>query len=177
MDSYDDIAHYYDDLFNEHIDIAENRAIAAMLTPYLYNKTILDIGCGTGLLLELFTLDPKKYVGIDPSEKMLDIAREKFKFFEFRQEKFEHYIGFTDVAVSLFGSVSYIHWDVYEKITQVCNKYFLMFYKEDYEPKTYYKTQKHFKHYHLTYYDLFNGFPNAEILSFQNFYIVTNMFV
>lgn len=177
MDSYDSIAHCYDDLFNERIDIAENRAIAAMLTPYLYDKTILDIGCGTGLLLDMFSLKPDKYIGIDPSEKMLDIAREKHAPFLFKQEKFEHYIGFTDVAVSLFGSVSYVHWDVYEKITQVCNKYFLMFYKDDYEPKTYHKTQKHFKHIKMTYYDLFCSFPDAEILSFQNFHIVTNMFV
>ena len=177
MSSYNDIAHFYDDLFNEDIDIAENRAISAMLTPYLYNKTILDIGCGTGLLLELFTLNPNKYLGIDPSEKMLDIAREKFNTFKFKQEKFEEYIGFTDVVVSLFGSMSYISPDFLEKVTQVCDKYFLMFYKKNYNPKTYYKTQVQFDHYKLSKMDLFHLYPDGVTLQFQNYNIVTNMFV
>ena len=177
MSSYNDIAHFYDDLFNEYIDIAENRAISAMLTPYLYDKTILDVGCGTGLLLELFTLNPNKYLGIDPSEKMLDIAREKFPSFKFKQEKFEEYIGFTDVSVSLFGSMNYVSPDFLKKVPQICSKYFLMFYKEDYNPKTYYKTQVQFDHNKLSQMDLFHLYPDGVTLQFQNYNIVTNMFV
>ena len=39
---------------------------------------VLDLGCGTGLLLELLALQPEDYLGIDPSQKMLDELRRKF---------------------------------------------------------------------------------------------------
>ncbi|MFQ8804141.1 MAG: class I SAM-dependent methyltransferase [Alistipes indistinctus] len=29
--------------------------------------SILDVGCGTGLLIELVNITPSKYVGVDPS--------------------------------------------------------------------------------------------------------------
>ncbi len=44
------------------------------------NIEILDIATGTGdLAIELLTLNPKRIVGIDISEQMLEIAKEKFK--------------------------------------------------------------------------------------------------
>ena len=48
------------------------------LLPDLKNKTVVDLGCGTGIftfLLERF--EPEKIIGIDLSEEMLKIADEK----------------------------------------------------------------------------------------------------
>lgn len=42
-------------------------------------ESLLDAGCGTGAMLQLFCKDcpNKKYVGIDLSEKMIQVARKK----------------------------------------------------------------------------------------------------
>lgn len=176
MDSYDSIADIYDTLFDDDYSMKENRAIANMLTPYLYNKSILDIGCGTGLLLDMFSLKPDKYIGIDPSEKMLDIAREKHPPFLFKQEKFEEYIGYTDVAVSLFGSMNYVDIEYQQKILQICNRYFLMYYKDGYFPQTYKATGLNPNKKDITYNDLCNLFWKYNIFEFNNFYILTSLF-
>jgi ubiquinone/menaquinone biosynthesis C-methylase UbiE len=40
-------------------------------------KTILDVGCGTGALCSVLNDKGLKVTGVDPAEKMLNIAREK----------------------------------------------------------------------------------------------------
>jgi len=40
-------------------------------------KTILDVGCGTGALCSVLKDKGLKVTGIDPAEKMLNVAREK----------------------------------------------------------------------------------------------------
>lgn len=40
-------------------------------------KTILDVGCGTGALCSVLNYMGLKVTGVDPAEKMLNIAREK----------------------------------------------------------------------------------------------------
>ncbi len=44
---------------------------------------ILDLGCGNGRLVELFKGKPIEYFGIDNSEKLIEIARQKFPGQEF----------------------------------------------------------------------------------------------
>ena len=44
------------------------------------NSKVLDIACGTGIMFdELIKLKVKKIVGIDISDKMIEIAKEKYK--------------------------------------------------------------------------------------------------
>ncbi|WP_130838529.1 class I SAM-dependent methyltransferase [Lachnoclostridium sp. Marseille-P6806] len=50
------------------------------LLPDLRGKTIVDLGCGTGIFTFLLEKsDPSKLIGIDLSEEMLQIARDKAK--------------------------------------------------------------------------------------------------
>lgn len=43
------------------------------------NENIIDVGCGNGRLLKILSSYPDiKYFGIDPSEKLIDYAREDF---------------------------------------------------------------------------------------------------
>jgi ubiquinone/menaquinone biosynthesis C-methylase UbiE len=43
---------------------------------YIKNKTVLDIGCGFGWSAFVFSkLHPKKFIGVDPSEECLQVAR------------------------------------------------------------------------------------------------------
>jgi len=50
--------------------------------PKLQSLSILDIGCGTGTLTQLF--DNKKYLGFDIDKKAIFYAREKFPEYKFK---------------------------------------------------------------------------------------------
>jgi len=49
---------------------------------------ILDLGCGNGRFVELFKNKGVKYIGIDVSEKLIEIARKKYP-----EEKFQVFDG------------------------------------------------------------------------------------
>lgn len=57
--------------FNNVIEIVKNELD---ITEF---KTILDVGCGTGALCSVLNDKGLKVTGVDPAEKMLNIAREK----------------------------------------------------------------------------------------------------
>lgn len=48
---YDEIADKYDNIFRDERSLVENREVGDMLPPL--SGSILDIGCGTGLLTEI----------------------------------------------------------------------------------------------------------------------------
>lgn len=55
------------------------------LNPYFLEgkKSVLDLGCGTGLAIDYLHCDPKDYKGVDYSTEMLEIARKKFPDHQF----------------------------------------------------------------------------------------------
>jgi ubiquinone/menaquinone biosynthesis C-methylase UbiE len=78
--NWDEMAKAYED-FTEKEDsysyAIEWPCIKKML-PQLHNKRILDLGCGTGRFAFLFEEEkPLSVLGVDLSEQMLNIAREK----------------------------------------------------------------------------------------------------
>lgn len=80
---FDSIAHSYDllnHLLSLGIDRRWRRAAIASLRPYC-PKTVLDVATGTGdfALLAARMLRPERLVGIDLSEGMLGVGREKVK--------------------------------------------------------------------------------------------------
>ncbi len=111
--AYDDLAEGYDDYHVDGKSQAENRLIADYLQSYIKSDDlIVDLGCGTGLLLDLVSLPPERYIGVDISPGMLKYARAKHPGYRFELgdiEKPIEALGATkvDLAVSLFGSASY----------------------------------------------------------------------
>ena len=75
VNQYDAIAESYDSLFKDEVSIEENNKIASML--FDVPGIILDVGCGTGLFLDILKVSPDEYFGIDPSNKMLEVFRKK----------------------------------------------------------------------------------------------------
>jgi SAM-dependent methyltransferase len=67
---YDSVAACYDAHFDRPVDRWEDERLAAILRPYVQGKNVLDLGCGTGWLLDHLT--PAGYVGVDVSQAMLD---------------------------------------------------------------------------------------------------------
>ncbi|HEU4988860.1 MAG TPA: class I SAM-dependent methyltransferase [Gemmatimonadaceae bacterium] len=87
--------------------------MARWLAPYVADAgMVIDLGCGTGLLLDLLRVAPDHYYGIDISEGMLARARQKHPAHRFLAGDIEAPIrgiadGRADLVVSLFGSISY----------------------------------------------------------------------
>lgn len=139
--AYDRIAPAYDTLFTDAGSLSENEAVIAALGD-LSAKSVLDIGCGTGLLLDYVT--PARYVGIDPSAGMLRIMASKHQgavtqcatcaeFLQLAPERF-------DLAVALFGVGSYLTAADLHGLRDVADAVFVMGYRPGYTPLTYRRT-------------------------------------
>lgn len=172
---YDDIAVKYDTLFCDKTSYAENREVGEMLPPL--NGSVLDIGCGTGLLTEIVAIEPSRYKGIDPSKGMLEQFVKKHPEYEsclinapfdgrnLNCKKFDN-------IIALFGSPSYLPYIAVMAIANSKANKFLMFYKEEYHPVTYEKCDVEFKHYYYSKKSLSMLFGNEHVKEYHNYLIV-----
>ena len=69
MSQYDAIADAYDGHFGRPVDSWEDDRLAARLVPLVTCRDVLDLGCGTGWLLD--HTSPGSYTGVDCSAPML----------------------------------------------------------------------------------------------------------
>jgi SAM-dependent methyltransferase len=178
-EQYNKIAYEYDNVFVDEFSLKENVVVTNMfkqiITPEM---SILDVGSGTGMLLDYIDVLPEKYVGIDPSYPMIKISKEKYPEYIkcFKYDKFETHHKKYDFVVSLFGSMNYVIdlflENLYEKLNPD-GKYFLMFYKEKYSPIT--KTKKELYHYKYDKSALKSIYTDCTLIEFNNYYIVTNI--
>lgn len=174
---YDDIAVKYDDLFRDERSLVENREVGAMLPPL--KGSILDIGCGTGLLTEIYNVSPNDYLGIDPSNGMLSQFKAKHPEFTDRliNSPFTGH-GFAgkkfDNIIALFGSPSYLSAYALIAISKSNARKFLMFYKEDYHPVTYEKCDVEFRHNIYSKKVLEHIFGKNTISEYHNYIIVND---
>jgi ubiquinone/menaquinone biosynthesis C-methylase UbiE len=103
VEGYNTWAPTYDEEKNPLIALEEN--ITLDLIGNVRNKRVLDVGCGTGRYCELLANRGAKVVGIDPSSKMLEIAKRKIttdRKFELRLARIENTNlpdNYFDVAV------------------------------------------------------------------------------
>ena len=75
MVAYDVVADAYDAHFNRPVDRWEDERLTELLRPHVDKRFVLDLGCGTGWVLD--HLHPWNYVGVDASAAMLEILRRK----------------------------------------------------------------------------------------------------
>lgn len=75
MTGYDDVADRYDEHFRRPVDRWEDARLTALLRPYVDGCNVIDLGCGTGWVLD--HLRPRRYVGVDASAPMLARLQEK----------------------------------------------------------------------------------------------------
>jgi SAM-dependent methyltransferase len=115
--AYDRMAATYDTLYSGRRAKAENESVRLLLEPLVLRVrgsegAVLDLGCGTGLFLELFDDLCASYVGVDISEGMLARAEQKFPLRAFVRADMCNIgkwglQGF-DLVVSLFGAMSHL---------------------------------------------------------------------
>jgi SAM-dependent methyltransferase len=73
MGRYDEIAEWYDSTFRPSLPPPEADVVARFLGPG--DGRCLDLGCGTGVAVPVLTALGWSVVGVDASERLLDIAR------------------------------------------------------------------------------------------------------
>lgn len=171
---YDVIADRYDNLFTDASSLSENAEVGEMLRPL--SGSVLDVGCGTGLLTEIININPDNYMGVDPSEGMLKKFKEKHP--TYRNLVCAPYDGKVvdciqfDNVVSLFGSPSYLSNMALLRLSKGARHLFLMFYKEDYHPVTYEKCGVEFKHKVHSTRELAMLFGKESLSEYNNYIIV-----
>lgn len=171
---YDSIAEQYDTFFQDEASKEEDATVKKHLSPLLEwnEKRVLDIGCGTGLLLEMYYIN--SYIGIDPSTEMLNVFNEKFPDKTTFKTKFEdyHWLNDRNVLISLYGSISYVNPKYLEEYLSHFNgDFYLMFYNADYKPVTYDKAGNTADHYSLYDYKL----KDANMFFLNNYVIFTSL--
>lgn len=71
---YDSIGPTYDGDWCSPSDLEENERVRELIVEHFgaHAPTVLDVGCGTGLLLDMKITAPSLYTGFDPSQAMLN---------------------------------------------------------------------------------------------------------
>jgi SAM-dependent methyltransferase len=167
---YNNVAGFYDALYVDPVSQMENEAVQEVLTPFINRGDfIIDIGCGTGLFLELFNTG-MHYVGVDPSVEMLNIFWKKFPgkiTFNMKYEDFDHYKALR-TAIGLFGAPGYISPDHLDPTEY--EDHFLMFYRPGYMASYYDKTNPEVKAYTVWEYNL----HKSNLFQFTNYEVATS---
>jgi hypothetical protein len=167
---YDDIANDYDALFSEPQYIDEDNRLFGLIGPLIKGR-ILDIGCGTGRLLDYVNTDTGDYTGIDSSVGMLDVLCEKHPGANVIHDRFENTCtGEYDTIVALYGSASYLNDKSGQLIKSSLTKdgiYILMAYKPDYYPVTH-------KSFNIDYNCNRFEIDSSKVYEFGNYLIYTN---
>ncbi len=166
---YDDIAWKYDGYYSKPGYQEENNRLATIVQKLPLKGNILDVGCGTGILLDLLLIHHHNYLGIDPSSKMLERLRQKHPQHRCLATKFE---ALTDSEfnsiVALFGAASYVKPSAWKRINQQLvpnGKYLLMFYRDDYTPDI-------IKLSRYSHTQALPFLPNPQVSHFNNYVVV-----
>lgn len=162
---YDAIAPVYDNLFADQQSVDEDNDVINLIGD-LSKKSVLDVGCGTGLLLDY--TKPAQYTGVDPSSAMLSqlLRKHRARVVCSTLRAFPEQRRY-DKVIALFGAASYLDDVELRRIPKLCSdEYFLMFYAPGYEPETYRKTGTRVPH--VTYQD----YPPGEVTRYHNYVIV-----
>lgn len=173
---YDSIADRYQGLFNDSASLNENKEITDFIKAN-FSGSVYEIGCGSGLLLDYCDIPTDKYIGIDPSSRMLEYFEQKHPHhhvknrpFEVDGDVFQEY----DNVIALFGAASYLPKRALSRLSSYQGGIFMMFYKDTYEPVTYQMTKTTLHHHKYSKAELKAIFPQCSVSPVLNYFVVSS---
>jgi len=109
---YDSEAPRYDADYQQTVHHAEDRVMAGILRRMLRRRdvfVVMDVGCGTGKLIELTRINPCRYWGFDPASRMIAAHNRRYPRHRADCMQWRSLTGVDqfEFAVSLFGSLSH----------------------------------------------------------------------
>lgn len=127
MIDYSDLAKGYDENYKSDWCKRENYEISLLLFKHLPKGKIVDIGCGTGLAVDLNVycddlISPDDYTGIDTSLEMLRIAIEKHPEYKFERKPAKSVKKNRYKAALCLFSIPYITEEAVEPIVEALKK-------------------------------------------------------
>lgn len=141
---YDAMAVGYDSHYASEESEYENNIIKAYIERYIDDMgSVLDLGCGTGFFRTV--IDCRSYLGIDISDSMIRIAREKLKGYPNTKVEvessqrfiFERFVKRNDRprfdVISSCFSLPYIGAETGRFIPYICNTFIGVVYRRPYE--------------------------------------------
>ena len=121
--TYNQQAKTYDYLYSGKVIDCENNMLQDVLGRSIpNNETVLDAGCGTGLVLDLLHINPKNYEGIDFAEAAIDEAKKKYPEHNFICKDAREIDKQYDNIVSTFAMPDYIGLDWLNIAADYANK-------------------------------------------------------
>jgi SAM-dependent methyltransferase len=176
LEAYEKVANSYDTFYQSPDDSRENLEIMQMVSSFC-SKPVLDIGCGTGLLLDILP-STKEYLGIDIAPSMLKMAQKKHsgqgRMWASSVFEFENPENDDLSLVSLFGSISYLDEKELQHLSNLCQgkDYFFMHYKDGYAGRITANSIKAPRSYEIK--KKFANFHDVNYYLYGNYIIVTN---
>jgi hypothetical protein len=136
---YDGLACDYDSRYLSPDCIEENEHMAAIVRKHFgaYAPRTLDVGCGTGLLLDLGITAPGMFVGVDPSQGMLnELIRKHPRIRNIHAARMEDVIEIFapkefELVTAWFGAASYIDPTVIEMMPKLASSLLILMNSRD----------------------------------------------
>ena len=109
MSSYTQFALIYDEL-QQDVPYDDYADWVRLVAPPTTNKVLVDIGCGTGTMLQRFQALGYEVTGVDLSDEMLMVASERLPHVPLVCQSMDELEGFTDVDVMtiVLDSLNYL---------------------------------------------------------------------
>lgn len=120
IDVYNAMAHEYAKKLNDYAPRPEQEKFVALLPK---NATILDAGCGPGRDCEYFVKQGLKVIGVDLSDKLLDIAKQRVPKASFSKQDLRALIFPPNSFDGIWACASLLHLHRAE-VPQVLENFF-----------------------------------------------------
>jgi hypothetical protein len=171
--TYDgEVANAYDSTYADPTSLSENKELTEMLKRSIRGGSVLDVGCGTGLYIDLLAPHQSDYVGIDCSRDMLRKHTDKHPTYTRIWSMFADYTRKRryDAVVALFSG-SYFNTTDLKRHLKNDGDLFLMFYGKERFSKVQLGNPNYLAPTYLSLFELEFFFPNCQIFEWKGYYI------